>query len=126
MGKLESDLTPRSTSERLTNEGCADLSNGNKAVTTSESIAASSSPSAIADSVSTRSSSASRPEINNGEVAIKELVVIGAGPHALTLLLRLLEADADLWSDKERHARANHAKKLRPPADVRRHVQNLL
>ena len=55
----------------------------------------------------------------------KELVIIGAGPHALTLLLRLLEPDADLSSDKERHTKADFLNRMRPLAHVRKHIKNL-
>jgi hypothetical protein len=37
-----------------------------------------------------------------GEGEILELMVIGAGPHGLTLLLRLLEEDPDLLSEVSR------------------------
>jgi len=56
---------------------------------------------------------------------LKELVVIGAGPHAMTLILRLLEPEADLLSDKERHSNMHHAKRMKPIKDVTRHVQDI-
>mmetsp|Transcript_724 Transcript_724/g.1726 ORF Transcript_724/g.1726 Transcript_724/m.1726 type:complete len:631 (-) Transcript_724:2497-4389(-) len=56
---------------------------------------------------------------------IKELVVVGAGPHSLSLMLRLLEPEADLLSDKTRHYRAHYDSKMRPIAEVRKHIQKL-
>lgn len=55
----------------------------------------------------------------------KDLLVIGAGPHALSLVLRLLEPDADFQTDKERHLQAEHTKKQRPIRQVFQHVQRL-
>jgi hypothetical protein len=52
---------------------------------------------------------------------------VGDGPHVLALVLRLLEPDADLLSDKERHVMADLQKSwCRPYADVRRHSENLM
>mgnify|MGYP005846387929 CR=1 FL=1 len=56
---------------------------------------------------------------------IKELVVVGAGPHALALALRLLEPKADLLSDKERHLSADYIQRTRPLSQVRKHIQDL-
>ena len=56
---------------------------------------------------------------------VKELLVVGAGPHALSLLLRLLEPDADLLSDKDRHLRAESRSQMRPISDVYRHLRKL-
>jgi hypothetical protein len=56
---------------------------------------------------------------------IKELLIIGAGPHALSLLLRLLEPDADLLSDKDRHIQAEFRSRMRPVSDVYSHLKNL-
>lgn len=56
---------------------------------------------------------------------IKELIVLGAGPHALALALRLLEPDADLLSDKERHLCADYVQRMRPLSQVRKHIQDL-
>ena len=70
----------------------------------------------------TTSDSANMPNIT-GTVLEKELVVIGAGPHALSLILRLLEPDADLLSDKERHERADFLHRDRPVPQVRVHAQ---
>jgi hypothetical protein len=56
----------------------------------------------------------------------KELVIIGAGPHGLALALRLLELDADLLTDKERHLRADFVQKMRPLSQVRRHIKDLI
>ena len=54
-------------------------------------------------------------------------MIIGGGPHALALVLRLLEPDADLLSDKERHVMADYQKsRYRPYAHVRRHIENLM
>ena len=57
---------------------------------------------------------------------VQELVIIGAGPHALSLLLRLLEPEPDLLSDKERHLQADYRQRMRPLGQVRRHVRDLL
>ncbi len=58
---------------------------------------------------------------------LKELIIIGAGPHSLSLVLRLLQPDADLMSEKERHYKAeHHSKKLRPVPAVRRYVRELM
>lgn len=57
---------------------------------------------------------------------VKELVIIGAGPHSLTLVLRLLEPEADLMPEKERHSRAEFLQRMRPLHEVRRHVANLV
>ena len=56
---------------------------------------------------------------------VQELLVVGAGPHALTLLLRLLEPDPDLLTDKVRHARAINTKKMRPMREVHRHIKDI-
>ena len=55
----------------------------------------------------------------------KELVIVGAGPHALSLVLRLLEPEADLLSEKERHIKADFESRQRPIAEVRKHIKNL-
>jgi len=55
-----------------------------------------------------------------------DLVVIGAGPHALTLLLRLLEPEADFQSEGERHSKAEHFGRMRPLHLVRRHISKVL
>jgi hypothetical protein len=44
---------------------------------------------------------------------VKELLIIGAGPHALTLLLRLLEPEPDFLTEKERSRRDHHTKNIR-------------
>lgn len=56
---------------------------------------------------------------------IQELLVIGAGPHGLSLVLRLLEPDADFLTDKERHLQAEHHHRMRPDRDVNRHIRQL-
>jgi len=56
---------------------------------------------------------------------IKELLIIGAGPHAFTLLLRLLEPDADLLSDKDRHTKAEFRSRMRPISHVYSHINKL-
>lgn len=65
------------------------------------------------------------PLINDDQVQVKELLVIGAGPHSLALMLRLLESNPDFMSEKERHAKAETSKKLRPARDVRRHMSKV-
>lgn len=57
--------------------------------------------------------------------AIQELLIIGAGPHGLSLVLRLLEPDADFLTDKARHLQAEHRHRMRPDRDVKRHVRQL-
>ena len=58
---------------------------------------------------------------------LKEIVVIGAGPHSMSLILRLLQPDADFLSEKERHYKMeHHSKKLRPIPAVRRYVRDLM
>lgn len=59
------------------------------------------------------------------EADIKELLLIGAGPHGHAIMLRLLEPDPDFLSDKERHQRAEHTNHMRPVHDVIKHVKNL-
>merc|ERR1711966_616355 len=57
---------------------------------------------------------------------IKELVVIGAGPHAMALVLRLLCPEPDLMTEKERHYKMeHHDKKLRRIPDVKKYIRNL-
>ena len=56
---------------------------------------------------------------------IQQLLVIGAGPHGLSLVLRLLEPDADFLTDKERHLQAEHRHRMRPDRDVNRHIRQL-
>ena len=66
-----------------------------------------------------------QPDGHSDEV-LKELVVIGSGPHAMALILRLLQPDADLMSEKERNLKADHhSKKLRPIHEVRRYAREL-
>jgi len=62
---------------------------------------------------------------DDDEEDVKELLIVGAGPHALALMLRLLEPDPDLLSDRERHHRAESTKRLRPRKDVYRHLKDL-
>ena len=82
-------------------------------------------------STSTRISSGSRgahqesPNLEERNQTIKELVIVGAGPHALTLLLRLLEPDPDFLSDKVRHQQAEYLQKMRPVRDVHRHIKDI-
>ena len=49
---------------------------------------------------------------------IRELIVIGAGPHAHALMLRLLSPEPDFLSDKERHTQAEYKERMRPPREV--------
>lgn len=39
---------------------------------------------------------------DTGNDEVKELVIIGAGPHGLTLLLRLLDEEPDLLDEGKR------------------------
>jgi hypothetical protein len=74
------------------------------------------------------SSTCCRPTSSHDDVDdedIQELLVIGAGPHGLSLVLRLLEPDADFLTDKERHLQAEHRHRMRPDRDVSRHVRQL-
>ena len=64
-------------------------------------------------------------ETKDVSTSIQELVVIGAGPHGLSLLLRLLEPDPDFLSDKERHLRSKYPQRMRPHRDVISHVKKL-
>jgi hypothetical protein len=57
---------------------------------------------------------------------VKELLIIGADPHALTLLLRLLEPEPDFLTEKERSRRDHHTKNIRSIHDVRRHIKKLI
>ena len=70
---------------------------------------------------------ASTAELEEQEVeeTVKEILVIGAGPHALTLLLRLLEPDPDFLSEKVRHRTAESTKRMRPFTEVKRHVKDI-
>ncbi len=56
---------------------------------------------------------------------IQELLIIGAGPHALTLVLRLLEQDPDFLSEKDRHKQAQFQKQMRPFNHVNNHIRKL-
>ena len=56
---------------------------------------------------------------------IKELIIVGAGPHALTLFLRLLEPDPDFLSEKVRHLQAESSKQMRPIREVYRHIKDM-
>lgn len=60
------------------------------------------------------------------EDPVKELLIVGAGPHALTLLLRLLEPDPDFLSEKVRHHQAESTKQMRPLREVHRHVKDIV
>ena len=57
---------------------------------------------------------------------VRELLIIGAGPHSLTLILRLLEPDPDFLSEKQRHRRSQNVKQLRPMHQVKRHIKHLI
>ena len=59
------------------------------------------------------------------ESSIQELFIVGAGPHALTLLLRLLEPDPDFLTDKVRHIHAESPKLMRPFREVYRHIKDI-
>ena len=54
-----------------------------------------------------------------------DLVVVGGGPASLSLVLRLLEPDAEMYGEGERMQRALQAKKLRPHSDVRSFISTL-
>ena len=56
---------------------------------------------------------------------IHDLLVVGAGPHAHALLLRLLSPDPDFLSEKERHKQAEFKERMRPPRDVNAYLRKL-
>ena len=66
-----------------------------------------------------------KQDVSNSSTSVKELLIVGAGPHALTLLLRLLEADPDFLSEDKRHRLAESAGQMRPIRQVKRHVKDL-
>lgn len=57
------------------------------------------------------------------EENIHDLLVVGAGPHAL--LLRLLSPEPDFLSEKERHKQAEFKERMRPPRDVNAYLREL-
>ena len=59
------------------------------------------------------------------EEKIKDLVVVGAGPHALALILRLLAPEPDFLSEHERHERAEYARRQRPIGQVHKYIDQL-
>ena len=61
----------------------------------------------------------------NEDEDIKDLLLIGAGPHGHAIMLRLLEPDPDFLSDKERHIRGENTDRMRPIQDVTKHIKNL-
>jgi hypothetical protein len=77
----------------------------------------------IADNDESKTSSSSPPASSSSSV--KELVIIGAGPHALTLLLRLLEPDPDFLSEDKRHRLAESTTQMRPIRQVKQHIKDL-
>ena len=52
-----------------------------------------------------------------------QLLVIGAGPHALSLLTRLLDDEPDLMTELERSYVMRRATRYRPRAEVREHLK---
>ena len=56
---------------------------------------------------------------------VKELLIIGAGPHGHAVMLRLLEPNPDFLTDKERHLRGEHTDRMRPINEVNKHIKNL-
>ena len=52
-----------------------------------------------------------------------ELVVIGAGPHALSLCARLVDDEPDLITECERAWMMRRAKRMRPHSEVRKHLK---
>eukprot|EP00957_Ditylum_brightwellii_P196394 14963706-Ditylum_brightwellii.AAC.1 len=57
--------------------------------------------------------------------SVKELLIVGSGPHALTLLLRLLEPYPDFLSEKKRHLLAESTARMRPLREVHRHESEI-
>lgn len=55
--------------------------------------------------------------------AILDLLVIGAGPHALSLLTRLIDDDPDLMTESQRSHCMSKAKFARPKIRVREHLK---
>ena len=61
-------------------------------------------------------------ETNDGELL--DLVVIGAGPHALSLLTRLVDDSPDLLTEQERvHVVKKAGSRARTHKDVRKHLK---
>ena len=52
-----------------------------------------------------------------------DLLVIGAGPHALSLLTRLVDDDPDLLTESQRAFKMSLARHARPKAAVRDHLK---
>lgn len=67
-----------------------------------------------------------KQQVTQRDEDLKELVVIGSGAHSMALILRLLQPDADLMSEKERHIKAeHHSAKLRSIPAVTRYVRDI-
>ena len=52
-----------------------------------------------------------------------DLLVVGAGPHALSLLTRLVDDEPDLLTESQRSHAMSKAKHARPRQQVRRHLK---
>jgi hypothetical protein len=55
-------------------------------------------------------SSLIKPSYEEENSVILDLLVIGAGPHALSLLTRLIDDDPDLMTESQRSHRMSKAK----------------
>ena len=64
-------------------------------------------------------SSLIKPSYEEENSVILDLLVIGAGPHALSLLTRLIDDDPDLMTESQRSHRMSKAKYARPKIRVR-------
>ena len=62
---------------------------------------------------------------NDDDDNIHELLIVGAGPHAHALMLRLLSHEPDFLSEKERHKMAEYKERMRPPRDVNNYLRRL-
>ncbi|CAD7969392.1 unnamed protein product [Amoebophrya sp. A25] len=74
------------------------------------------------------SATSTRPKPNDSNIledkeSILELLVIGAGPHALSLLTRLIDDDPDLLTEMERSYMMRRARRYRPRTEVRAHLK---
>ena len=56
---------------------------------------------------------------------IESILVIGAGPHALSLVLRLLEGDPELLSERERGRMMLSVQNQRAEREVLEHVREI-
>lgn len=67
-------------------------------------------------------SSAQEESLVSDDTVTLDLLVIGAGPHSLSLLSRLVDEDPDLLTEKQRSHAMSKAKYARSKAAVREHL----